>query len=309
MGHIGIIIEKCRQAVGMSRKDLSENLCSEKYIYLIEKGERTPSANLLKLMGEKMGVFLFDFYPYLDCEDPLYVREKMNFFNMCRINLDFKGLKEATEEAGKMPDFNNKPWCFELQLNSIYYHAFEEEKYRDALMQSEKLLKEVKAYGVTHIFLINAHTLMTTCSLVIGDIYAAKKSALNAYELIRCNDDSELYERMLTKVIVNLMGAHYVNNEFDDVIKRGSELLDIKHKRDSYGKIHFVHFFMALAFYCKDRWDDAAKHLKKAVCFLMADSKPSDVNFIAMDGRFTMMLNDLSPYSEVINFFRKEYGV
>ena len=309
MGHIGIIIEKCRQAVGMSRKELSENLCSEKYIYLIEKGERTPSANLLKLMGEKMGVFLFGFYMYLDCADPLYVREKMRFFHMCRINLDFKALKEASEEAGKMQDFRSKPWCFEIRLNNIYYLAFEEKKCGEAALQLDKLLKEAKTYESSYTFLINAHTLMTTCSLVTGDIAAAKKSALRAYGAMQGNNDAVLYVQLLTKVTVNLMGVYYLNNELDDVIKIGRELLDIKHKSDSYGKIHFVYLLMALAFYGKNQRDAAAEYLKKAVHFLLVDSRPSDVGFIALDGRFEAMLNDLSPYSEVIDYFRREYKV
>ena len=309
MGHIGIIIEKCRQAVGMSRKELSVNICSEKYIYLIEKGKRTPSANLLKLMGEKLGVFLFGFYMYLDCVDPLYVREKMRFFHMCRINLDFKALKEASQEAEKMPDFRSKPWCYEIQLNNIYYLAFEEKKCSEAAIRLDRLLKEAEAYGATYIFLINAHTLMTTCSLVTGDVAVAKKSALRAYEVMQNNNDAMLYEQLLTKITVNLMGVHYLSNEFDDVIKRGQELLDIKQKRDSYGKVHFVYLLMALAFYGKNQRDVAAEYLKKAVHFLMVDSKPSDVSFIAKDDRFEAMLNDLSSYSAVIDYFRREYKV
>lgn len=309
MGHIGTIIERCRQVVGMSRKELSENLCSEKYIYLIEKGQRTPSANLLKLMGDRMGVYLFGFYMYLDCADPLEVREKMRFFHMCRINLDFKSLKNASEEAEKMGDFHNKPWCFEIQLNNIYYLAFEEKKCKEAYLQLEILLNEAKSYGVTDIFLLNAYTLMTTCSLVMGDVNTAKNSAQYAYEIMQNNHNVELYEQMLTKVTINLMGAHYLNNEFDDVIERGRELINIKQKRDSYGKIHFIHLLMALAHYGKNQWDAAAEHLKKAVYFLMADNKPLDVSFIALDGRFEHMLNDLSHYSWVIDYFRKEYSV
>lgn len=309
MGHIGTIIEKCRLAAGMSRKELSENLCSEKYIYLIEKGERTPSANLLKLMGERLGVYLFGFYMYLECIDPLYVREKMRFFHMCRINLDFKALKEASEEAGDMPDFRSKPWCFEIQLNNIYYLVFEEKKFSEAASMLDSLLKEAEAYVPTYIFLINAHTLMSTCSLVTGDIVTAKKSAMYAYKVMQNNNDAGLYEQLLTKITINLMGAHYLSNEFDDVIEKGQELIRIKQTRDSYGKIHFVYLLMALAFYGKNQWDSAAEHLKKAVYFLMAENKPSDVGFIALDGRFSAMLDDLSPYSEIIDHFRREYRV
>lgn len=309
MGHIGTIIEKYRQAIGMSRKELAEDICSEKYIYLIEKGERTPSVNLLKLIGEKMGVYLFGFYTYLDCEDPVGVRENMKLFHMCRINLDFEVLKNATEQAENMPDFKNKPWCFDIVLNKIYSIAFEEKKCAEALLQLETLIKEVKSYEVSDIFLVNAYTLTTTCALVTMDVGIAREAAIRAHEIIQGNHDIELYDQLLTKVTVNLMGAHYSNNEMDDVIERGKELIRVKQSRDSYGKIHFVYMLMALAYYAKNQWDEAVICLKKAAYFLMADNKPEDVSFIALDGKFRAMLDDLSPYSEIIDYFRKEYRV
>lgn len=309
MGHIGTIIEKYRQAIGMSRKKLAEDICSEKYIYLIEKGERTPSVNLLKLIGEKMGVYLFGFYTYIDCEDPVGVRENVKLFHMCRINLDFEVLKNATEQAENMPDFKNKPWCFETVLNKIYSIAFEEKKCAEALLQLETLIKEVKSYEVSDIFLVNAYTLTTTCALVTMDVGIARDAAIRAHEIIQGNHDIELYDQLLTKVTVNLMGAHYSNNEMDDVIERGKELIRVKQSRDSYGKIHFVYMLMALAYYAKNQWDEAVICLKKAAYFLMADNKPEDVSFIALDGKFRAMLDDLSPYSEIIDYFRKEYRV
>jgi len=309
MGHIGTIIEKYRQDIGMSRKELAEDICSEKYIYLIEKGERTPSVNLLKLIGEKMGVYLFGFYTYIDCEDPVGVRENVKLFHMCRINLDFGVLKNATEQAENIPDFKNKPWCFEIVLNKIYNIAFEEKRYAEALFQLETLIKEVKLYEVSDVFLVNAYTLTTTCALVTMDVDIARDAAIRAHEIIQGYHDIELCDQLLTKVTVNLMGAHYSNNEMDEVIERGKELIRIKQSRDSYGKIHFVYLLMALAYYVKNQWDEAVICLKKAAYFLMADNKPEDVSFIALDGKFRTMLDDLSPYSEIIDYFRKEYKV
>lgn len=51
-------------------------------------------------------------------------------------------------------------------------------------------------------------------------------------------------DNMLTKMTVNLMGAYYSNNEYDEAIKIGNEVLKIKQKLDSYGKIHFIFFLL-----------------------------------------------------------------
>lgn len=41
MNYIGNVIKEFRDRKQISRKMLSENVCTEKYVYLIEKGERT----------------------------------------------------------------------------------------------------------------------------------------------------------------------------------------------------------------------------------------------------------------------------
>lgn len=274
MGHIGTIIKKYRQASGMSRKALSDSICSEKHIYLIEKGERAPSATLLKLLSGKLGVNLFDFYPYMGCTDPFVVREKLKGFYIYRINLDFDSLKKVSEEAKSIPDFKNNPWNFEIRLNSIYYMAFEDKLFEEAAVQLKNLLEEAEPWGLSDMFRINAYTLMTTCCLIMKDAYNAKKAALAAYGIFRDKHEIEMYEKLATKTIVNLMGAYYINGEYDDVISKGNEFIHIKQKLDSYGKIHFVYFFMALAYYSKEMRKEAAEFLKKAVYFLMSDYSP-----------------------------------
>jgi len=309
MGHIGTIIEEYRQASGMSRKDLSEDICSEKHIYLIEKGERSPSANMLKLLGERLGVSLFEFYQYLDCANPLAVREKIGDIYIYRINLDFDSLKKISEEAKMMPDFKNKPWIFEIRLNSLYCMAFEDKKYEETAVQLKNLLKETEPWGMSDMFAVNAYTLMTTCCLIIGDAHNAKNAALTAYDIFRNKHEVGKYEQLITKMTVNLMGAYYVNGEYDDVISKGNELLHIKQKMDSYGKIHFIYFFIALAYYAKKMRDEAAEFLKKAIYFVMSDYKPSDVGYVAMDVRFREMLDDIGSDSEIIREFREKYNI
>lgn len=76
MNHIGNVIKEYRSLIGMSRNDIAKNICTEKYVYLIEKGQRTPSADMTRLLGDNLGIDLFEYYQYLDCINPIEVREK-----------------------------------------------------------------------------------------------------------------------------------------------------------------------------------------------------------------------------------------
>lgn len=66
---IGNIIEEQRVSLGMSRKELSEGICTQKYVYLIEKNERNPSAYILNSFSDRLGLDLFDYYQYLNYDN------------------------------------------------------------------------------------------------------------------------------------------------------------------------------------------------------------------------------------------------
>lgn len=285
MVHIGTIIEKYRQASGISRKELSENICSEKHIYLIERGERSPSANMLKHLGDRLGINLFDFYPYLNCIEPLVVREKIRDFYIYRTNLDFDSLKKISTESGELKDFKNKPWGFEIQLNNLYYMAFVEKKHEETIAQLESLIKETKSWEFSDMF------------------------DVNAYEIFRKKYEVERYLQLSTTITVNLMGAYYINGEYDDVINVSREFLRIKQRLNSYDRIHFIYFFMSFAYYEKKMREEAHEFLKKAIYFLMMEYRPTDVSYVSMDLRFREMLDDLSAGSEITRDFRKKYNI
>lgn len=309
MRHIGKIIEKQRQALNMSRRELAENICSEKYIYLIEKGERTPSVGLLKLLGDKLGIHLFSYHNYIDSQEPLKVRELVRAFYMCRINLDLELLNKLNCQAVNMPDFKNEPWCFETRLNKIYHSALCEKKCKESIVELNNLLNESNHLVAPSIFLINTYSLMSSCYLILNDKSNSIHYAVLAYNEIDENTDIELYDPLLTKASVNLMGANYINEEFDVVINIGEDLLKAKQFRDSYGKIYFVQLLLSLAYYAKGNLSDAIIYLKKSAYFLMSEIKHFDIEFFKLDKRFHKMLDELSPHSEIIDYFRKEYRI
>ncbi len=99
MNCIGSVIKEYRKRKKISRKSLADGLCSEKYIYLIEKGERTPSAEMSALLGDKLGIDLFEYYEYVDCIDPIDVNQAIKLFTRYRNGNDMVALKRVTDEA------------------------------------------------------------------------------------------------------------------------------------------------------------------------------------------------------------------
>jgi len=304
MGHIGTIIKKTRQDMGISRKKFSENICSEKYIYYIEKGERSPSANMLKQLSERLGVNLFKYYKYIDCQEPFAVKEKMEQLNISRINLDFESLKELLTEAENMTDFKNKPWIYEIYFNRLYCRVYGEKKFKESLPVLETVLKEAKNDKADELFIANVYAILFSCYIVAGDRQKAKHSALTAYNILRKKNKGEIYNR----IIVNVMAAYYVDEEYDNVIELGNNVLEIKKDKHSYARINYIYLFMCLSYYREKRIEEAYNLLEKTIFFLMIDYRPTDVEYMVMVPGFTKMLKDFGD-SDIVRRFMEKYKI
>lgn len=309
MGNIGEIIEKYRQASGMSRKELADNICSEKYIYLIEKGERSPSVSMLKLLGDKLAVNLFEFYAFLDCSNPMEVREKIRQFIIHRINFDFDSLKNISMEAETMLDFKNKPWSYEIEINNLYCMVYGEKRFKESLPQLEEILKDAEGKDLDELFLVNVYAMISVCYVVVGRKKNAKDAAQAAYEIFCGKHEGNIYNHFVDRIIVNIMVAYYFNGDYNEVIEIGKKVLNIKKDKYSYSRIHFIFFFMALAYYEKKMPKEAIQYLNKSIYMLMSEYKPTDVSYIAIFDRFREMLDDLDANSKIIMEFRKRYNI
>lgn len=309
MNYIGNIIKEYRSILGMSRKNLAENICSEKYVYLIEKGERTPSADILRLFGDRLGADLFDHYQYLGCIDPIAVREIIKSFYMYRRKSDFDALQKVTNKAVKLPDFQHKPWIYEIQLNRAAHMVFSENKYEEAITYSQHMLQEIKPKYLKGAYVANLYMLLSTCYQVTGDLTNAQNATSSAYEILRDKHKIERYEQDITTVRINTVTLYYLAGKFEEVIREGNELLQYQYEVNSYERVHYTYFFLAFAYYKTGSYDEAIAWFKKGIYSVMLDHKPMDVYYITKQDVFDLLAKDARINQEIVCEFKKKYNI
>lgn len=181
MNYIGNVIKDHRSMIHMSRRALASNICSDKYLYLIEKGERTPSTEVTRLLGDKMGVDLFKYHEYLNCFDPVRVNLFIEKFNRYRRESDFRSLAVVTEEASKMEDYLNDPWKYEIELNLLCIQVLSEGDFLQAIPMIEEIIKEMEEKKLENICYVNFLVLLSTCFQMDRDMKNAKRIVMRAY--------------------------------------------------------------------------------------------------------------------------------
>lgn len=309
MNYIGNIIKEYRCKQGMNRRELSENICSEKYVYLIEKGERSPSPEIIRLFSDKLGIDLFEYYQYLNCENPIAVREYINSFNRHHRKSEYIGLKRVLEEAQKLPDFQKKPWVFEIELNNLCYIVFVEKNYEKAINETHKVLSDIEPKYLNSMEIANFYVLLSTCYQLKGDLTNAKNVLSLAYKITNSKYRIGRYEQIITTVGISYITFYYLNGEYESVIREGTRLFEYQSECNSYERIQYTYFFLAFAKYKTGVKDEAIELFKRGIHSLMHDYKPMDTYYITMQDVFQELADSEMMDKQLIESFRKAYDV
>lgn len=309
MNFIGSIIEECRNVHNMSRNELSKDICSEKYIYLIEKDKRTPSANMIKLLGDRLGIDLFSYYEYLDCINPLAVKKYMEEFNMYRAKLEPELLYQSTNEAMKLPDFNKEPWIFETQINIFFYSIYAKYEYKESIIEISKFLKDIEPKYSRGEYVANAYIMLSSCYIFLGEFSNAKKASLSAYEIMGNKYKEKSYEKMITNIKINIMALSYLLGEYDIVIREANEILKYKYEAASLDRIHYAFFYLAFAHHKMGLQDEAIENFKKGIYLGLTDYNVEDIKYIVMQDAYLELINNEKVNKEVVNEFKKKYNI
>ncbi len=308
MNHIGRIIKKYRIMRKMSQKALAKNICTEKYVYLIEKGERTPSAEMIGLFGDRLEVDLFDYYQFMDCADPVAVSEILKKFQIYQSATDFESMPEIVREAEKLPDLKKKPWIYELEANRFGCMVFKDNQYAEAIKGMTRILANIDAKHKESIYVANLHMLLSTCYQITGDLEHAKESTQAAYEIIRPKFRIEKYRHAVITVRLNFMTLYYLLGEFSRAVEEAEELIAYQKRYNAWSRIHFTYAFLAFSYYEAGQLEEAFANFEHMIQMSLFNDQHTDIFFISLQPSFAKMAADERADRIMMKKFWEKYG-
>lgn len=308
MNYIGNVIKEYRITIGMTRNELANNICSEKYVYLIEKGSRTPSSQICKQFGDKMGVDLFKYYEYLSCKNPIAVEATITCFNKCRRENDMDALKKATDEALALPDFNNKPWAYEIENNRLSYMTFKERRCDEVIKAIQDIFENLEEAYKEDITTVHFYVILSTCYQMLMDIDAARSAVKSANEIISTKQNILKYAITVIAVKINKITLHYISGELDDVIDDSHKLNQYQVEMSSYELGHHGLFYLAYAYYQKGLEEEGIMWFIKALSASLIRYKAMDIYYLTKYEMFQELIKDERVPIELVSHFKKKYN-
>ena len=307
MNHIGTIVKQFRCDLGMSRKDLATDICSEKYIYLIEKGERTPSSDLTAALGDKLGTDLFEYYQYMDCSYPLKVKSLFKLFNKYRRTGEYDSLMKGTKEALEYSDFKKEPWSYEIMVNKAAYKVFIEQKHQEVIKEVIEAMEQVKSIYARGEYIANLYVILSTCYQVLGDLDKAKDAVLKAYDIVSNKRKDHRYIQITITVCLNLMTMYYFLKEYTKAIDIGLELIELQVGNESYERAHFSYFYLSYAYYQSGNQEVALMWFTKGLHLINIFDKSMDAYYISSFELFDILMKDERLSIDLKNEYNRKY--
>lgn len=309
MNHIGTIIRQYRLIKGLTQKELAVGICSVHYIFLIEKGERTPSLSTLKEIGDKLKVDLFSVYQYLECEDPIHIYETISEFDRCRRKFDLDGLKSATGKKSGDPCFPKKPLLHEIQFNRAAQAIWRDHDVQGAIIDFENSQAKGNDLQCRKETQARYLALIASGYLMLGDLKRADSISKEALSLINveiANDiliDMKVANGFVAAKLVQ-MAVQYGKGEVETVLKEGLILSEFQMLHGLYDRIEFTNFYLSLAYHKGYQEKKALEHARKVVYVALLNEVPNSVDWFSKNKDFlNILLSAQSEFKCIQEFF------
>ena len=306
MGYIGRVIKIIRLKNKMSRNELSKGICSEKYIYLIEKNERTPSSEITRLLGSRLNVDLFKYYEYLDCQSPVKVCYYLKKFKRFRKENNQLELKKITKKALSLQDFKNEPWSYEISLNELTYSVLEENKVKESIVKIKKIIDKMPSAYSNDICTWNFYLLLSISYQMDDKIKESEKVFAYLNTLIKSKSQVYRYHQVFISTMINEFFLLLEKKEYLQLINKGNYLYNYQKYMTVYERLHFTYFILAVSYYKTGQIELGVKWFRKMLYLLLAVDKTKDTLYLRMVPEFNeLMASNIISNDLKVNFYKK----
>ncbi|MDN6730696.1 MAG: helix-turn-helix domain-containing protein [Atopostipes suicloacalis] len=290
---IGDIIQEQRELLKMTQEELAKGICSEKYIYLIEKNERNPSAFILNDLSERLGIGLFDFYNYSEYEsNDLILKHRQNF-NLYTEKSDLIALKRESMKASKLKSFQEEPLIYDISVIDSAYQLNVKGKTKETIERLNGILSK-DGLVIGNIARINVYVLLSTAYQLEGEWDKAQTMIEKAYERIKTKTKFDRYNVTIISVLISLTALYFNRKDYKSLLEIALELKKLHNKYSSYNRYYYVNFYLAFAYFENEEPKKAKEYFMSGIHSALLFKSVIDIPYLLKIDGIYELAKDLS---------------
>lgn len=304
MTHIGVLIAYFRKMNRMTKEALADGVCSSKYIYLIEKGERTPSLEIVRALELKLNVQFEDFIPYANCKNIYEVKMYMDKFWMLRTRTNYIELEKTLAQASELSDFRDTFWHIEIEYNQIWLLLMKEQESLKAEFLILKLLDRLKVdlmkpnldkYWNSDITYRLLNALAVSKAISCGPSEANKIYGQFFDELSK-RKNLNAFKELFISATVNYIKCLQLEERHQEANELLGTLTGFQYGQKLLDRLHLTHFLSAVSLYETGDIINARLSFEKAVCSALSNERVEELRILLQQSHVAREI-----YAEISN--------
>jgi len=285
---IGKLIKHFRNCNGVTMEELAKDICTRKYISYIEADKRYPSVRIINMIGRKLNENLFDFLPYMDCDDPTRVKRMQISFEFARKNNDYEQLEMLNIEAIDVTDYNHEPWCYEISYNEALIALFRD---KDCEKSLDIIAKVLNANGLNveidsnSLSMLDPNIFKFYNMLAVYMIFIERRSeAIEKLEIICAEIFSKRemreFEKTYISVNLNLMQALQKEGDHERLILIGNDLINFQISSNKVERLSISYAILAASYYQIEKIEISKDYYYRSIFLCIALNHKTHLNSI-----------------------------
>jgi tetratricopeptide (TPR) repeat protein len=266
---------------------------------MIERGLRTPSAEVVLLLSKKLGENLFDYYEYLDCQDPVYTRNLIRRLDSCRHSAYSRNLQSLLHEASECPDFRKEPFVYELKMNQLFHYVTDKREFEQSIERINATIQQIPPKYDSAFFSIELYLLLHVCYNAIEQKDAARNALDVATSLLKTQSSGTRFNEVYLVVQLNWIVFCFSNNSYKTALDASIDLYDFQQRSRLYTRLGATCMFAAFSYYRLDQVENAYYWFRKALYALMTTGG-REISLVSIHEEFWIMLSDVRCPREIV---------
>jgi len=275
---LGRFMRSVRESRNLTMEEVSKGICTKKYIYLIEKDKRIPSVSILKMLGKKMEIDFFEYLAYIDCFDPIKVRNVLSEFTKLRKMNAYDQLEKLNNEIKMDMDFITEPWKYEVEYNTVMIYLLKYNNYRKALtliysvFEKGSISKEFSEHDLKNVSgsLIQFYNLLGIYWKHMGEYQKSISLFQKMYNFLISKRNLIEYRDIYINVTLNLMQVYFMTFEYVSINELSKELLEFQIKNVIIDRLSVNYAIQAASYYKLGEKTKAIQMFQKSMYLCIA---------------------------------------
>jgi len=275
MEGLGQLIKSIRREKGMTVAEISEGVCSERFTYMVENKDQSPSVTILKEFSERLGVNLFEYFDYIGCSRPIQSKDLGDRSKALRYKREYDRIREITDEIENSEDAENYLLKYEIlcnQINLELYFMKNREKAKELIIKgilelSGKTVEEVLQSGdwKEDFYFANLFNYLFVYYKAQGEEEKASRilSFLNdgIQNLSKVGD----FKVLAVSIMINYLHDEIFIHRSTECLEELEQLLESQIKENNLNRVFLTYYLFFGHYYNRGELIKAREYFKKFV--------------------------------------------